>query len=492
MGALNILSDEAPLRGKTPFRSPELGGEPRALRALSQIIEGGLCHRCGSCVGICPTDTLATDSSGYPTVKNLSACTDCDLCVKVCPGDEFDFKALHQEKYGVGADLSFTHGHFLESFIGYSTDPYLRERSTSGGVVTAVLIHMLETKAIDGAVVITSDEKTLWKGKPIVAKTKEELLAATKSKYAISPTNEVFSEIKKLGGKYALVGLPCQIHGFIKASKLDPKLKEQVVLTIGLVCHAAVEHEAYDIIWDLLGDKAKDAMKFTSRIGKHPGAPHITMKDGSLYPVYYGDKKGYKPSSMEVINILYRLYSPKRCLTCFDAMSEFADITVGDPWMAPPDETVDFYKGWSFVLTRSEAGKKACKSLENSGGMIRKDVSRKTAIECNSLMANEKRWRAFRIIESQKRQGKPVPSYGAFGEEMPKQSGIQFFKTESNMLSHILCYLPRWREPFLRFMLTGGGYSLFYLNNLRRKFRFWRRDTWFMLRRNFSKDSSIL
>jgi len=173
-------------------------------------------------------------------------------------------------------------------------------------------------------------------------------------------------------------------------------------------------------------------------------------------------------------------------------MSEFADITVGDPWMAPPDETVDFYKGWSFVLTRSEAGKKACKSLENSGGMIRKDVSRKTAIECNSLMANEKRWRAFRIIESQKRQGKPVPSYGAFGEEMPKQSGIQFFKTESNMLSHILCYLPRWREPFLRFMLTGGGYSLFYLNNLRRKFRFWRRDTWFMLRRNFSKDSSIL
>jgi len=286
MGALNILSDEAPLRGKTPFRSPELGGEPRALRALSQIIEGGLCHRCGSSVGICPTDTLATDSSGYPTVKNLSACTDCDLCVKVCPGDEFDFKALHQEKYGVGADLSFTHGHFLESFIGYSTDPYLRERSTSGGVVTAVLIHMLETKAIDGAVVITSDEKTLWKGKPIVAKTKEELLAATKSKYAISPTNEVFSEIKKLGGKYALVGLPCQIHGFIKASKLDPKLKEQVVLTIGLVCHAAVEHEAYDIIWDLLGDKAKDAMKFTSRIGKHPGAPHITMKDGSLYPVY--------------------------------------------------------------------------------------------------------------------------------------------------------------------------------------------------------------
>lgn len=477
---LKILQDEQPLRERGVFSQPiskdevSSGSQPRALRSLSRIIDGGLCHRCGSCVGICPTDTLSVDAEGFPRVKNLSACTDCDLCWKVCPGDEFNFKEKFQQQFNEPCDLTSTHGHFTESFIGYSTDPVLRERSTSGGIVTGLLLHLIETNQIDGAVVIASDTEALWRGKPIIARTKEEIFEATKSKYAISPTNSVFGEILKTPGRYALVGLPCQIHGFVKAAALDARLKERVVLTIGLFCHAAVEHEAYEVIWGQLGDKAKDAVKFTSRIGKHPGAPHIHRKDGSLYPIYYGDKNGYKPSSMEVINILYRLYSPPRCLTCFDASSEFADIAVGDPWMAPPSDDVDFYKGWSFVLVRSERGSESLKSYAKN--MVRKDISRKEALACNSLMANEKRWRAFRIIETQKRQGKPTPSYGEFGVEMPIQKGKQFIKTEINMLTHILCYIPKLRAPFLRFMLTKG-YYLFYLNSFRRRFRFWARDT---------------
>lgn len=478
--SLKILPDEVPLRRSGEFvtgiskESAFSGSHPRALRSLSRIVDGGLCHRCGSCVGICPTETLGVDAEGFPRVKNLSACTDCDLCWKVCPGDEFNFKEKFENQFKEKCDLTHTHGYFTESFIGYSTDPYLRERSTSGGIVTGLLLHLIETGAIDGAVVIASDSEALWRGVPIIARTKEEIFEATKSKYAISPTNSVFSEILKTPGRYALVGLPCQIHGFVKAAELDARLRERVVLTVGLFCHAAVEHEAYEVIWKQLGEKTKDAVKFTSRIGKHPGAPHIHKKDGSLYPLYFGDRKGYKPSSMEVINILYRLYSPPRCLTCFDASSEFADVAVGDPWMAPPSDDVDFYKGWSFVLVRSERGSQALSSY--SAKMVRKEVSRSEALACNSLMANEKRWRAFRIIETQKRQGKPTPSYGNFGTEMPLQKGKQFIKTEINMLTHVLCYIPSLRAPFLRFMLSQG-YYLFYLNSFRRRFRFWLRDT---------------
>ncbi|NMC62288.1 MAG: 4Fe-4S dicluster domain-containing protein, partial [SAR324 cluster bacterium] len=330
--------EEFTLRGNSPFREnleweqSKNTTQPRALRALSQIIQNGLCHRCGSCVGICPTETLSLDDEGYPKVKALSACTDCDLCVKVCPGDEFNFQKFHEEKFGEKGDPNHTHGHFIESYIAYANFPGLREASTSGGLVTALLLHLMETKQIDGAIVVVSDKDILWKGKPIVARTKEEILASVKSKYAISPTNSVFSEIRAKEGKYAFVGLPCQVHGFIKAAQLDAKLKERIVLTIGLYCHAAVEHEAYKVIWDTLGEKAGRARNFISRVGKHPGAPNVILDDGTFYPVYFGWRKGYRPSSIEVINILYRLYSPARCLTCFDASSEFADISVGDPW----------------------------------------------------------------------------------------------------------------------------------------------------------------
>lgn len=488
--SLRILPDESPLRKDGPFlealpwQSGREDSSPRALRALARIVDGGLCHRCGSCIGICPTSVLGLDEEEYPRVKNLSACTDCDLCVRVCPGDEFNFHQLHQEKFGVDRPLTETHGHFESAAIAYAADPDLRRDSTSGGLVTALLIDMLEAGEIDGAVVIAPDKQVLWKGRPMIARSREELLNTAKSKYAISPTNSVLSEIRETPGRYAVVGLPCQIHGIVKARKLDPRLHDRVVLTIGLCCHAAIEHEAFRVIWDTLGDKKDRARKFISRVGKHPGTPHVELDDGSLYPVYFGDRTGYRPTSIEVINILYRLYTPARCLTCFDAMAEFADISVGDPWMAPPDSDVDFYQGWSFALIRSSGGKQVYERALERRAIVSKDLTRREAHACNELMAGEKRWRAFRVIETHRRQGKSIPSYGDPHEEFPRHGGLQFVKTELHMLSHLFCFLPKLRATTLRFFL-GKGYWLFWLNSRRRAFRFWWRDTRAAMRRRF-------
>jgi coenzyme F420 hydrogenase subunit beta len=455
---------------------------PRALRSLGKIIDGGLCHRCGSCVGICPTGVLGLDNEDYPSVKNLSACTDCELCVKVCPGDEFDIKQAYKDIYDTEVDLTSTHGNFDQSYLSYATDPFIREHSTSGGLVTAILLEQMKRGAIDGAIVIVSDPEQLWKGRPIVARTPEEILASMKSKYAICPTNSVFNEIREIPGRYALVGLPCQIHGFIKAAKLDQRLKERVVLTLGLFCHAAVEHEALKIIWGSLGDKVKQAKRYISRVGKHPGTPHLEMNDGSLYPVYFGEKRGYRPSSMEVINIVYRLYTPSRCLTCFDASAEFADIAIGDPWMAPPHSGVDFYRGWSFALVRSQRGKEAMEACQKAGGVVNELVTRREALACNRMMSTEKRWRAFRVIETLRRQGKPIPAYGPHGFRFPSQSGKQFVKTEIHMFTHIFCHLPRLRGLVLKLTLSNFGYFLLRLNSYRRSLRFIVRDSWASVR----------
>jgi coenzyme F420 hydrogenase subunit beta len=397
--------------------------------------------------------------------------------VRVCPGDEFDLLESYKKTLGVEADVTSTHGHFIDSSIAYATDSSIRERSTSGGLVTAILLNLLKRGEIDGAVVIVSDEKQLWKGKPIVARTEAEILSAMKSKYAICPTNSVFGEIRNIPGKYALVGLPCQIHGFVKAAELDQRLRERVVLTIGLFCHAAVEHEALKIIWNSLGDKVKGATKYISRIGKHPGTPHLEMSDGSLYPVYFGEKRGYRPSSMEIINIVYRLYTPARCLTCFDASAEFADIAVGDPWMAPPHGGVDFYKGWSFGLVRTPRGKVAYDRTLADGDIVVEPVTRNEALACNRMMGTEKRWRAFRVIETLRRQGKPVPAYGPHGFRFPRQSGKQFLKTEIHMFTHIFCHLPKLRGYVLRATLSNFGYILLWMNCQRRALRFFIRDT---------------
>ncbi|MFM1848171.1 MAG: hypothetical protein RL417_1645 [Pseudomonadota bacterium] len=487
--SLRIVPESAPLRGAGPFVEgmrwpvPEGSDLPRALRGLAQIVDGGLCHRCGSCVGICPTGVLGLDDREYPTVKNLSACTDCDLCMRVCPGDEFDFKRFHTDLFGTPGDVTDTHGHFVDSAVAFATDPVIREHSTSGGVVTAILVELLERGEIDGAIVIASDEKSLWKGKPIVARSRVELLNAMKSKYAICPTNSAFQEVRAIEGRYALVGLPCQIHGFRKAAELDPRLKSRITLAIGLFCHAAIEHEAFEIIWGTLGDKAQRAKRFISRIGKHPGTPYIELDDGSLYPVYFGDRSGYRPTSIEVINILYRLFTPERCTTCFDGLADFADISVGDPWMSPPEDHVDWYQGWSFTLLRTERGKQVFDSLVDANKLVSVPITRREAQRSNILMAEEKRWRAFRVIETHRRQGKSIPAYGDPHGRFPSHSGWQFIKTELHMLTHIFCFLPKYRARLLRFFLGSGGYYLFWLNSQRRSLRVWLRDSLARMRR---------
>jgi len=487
--ALRILPEESPLKGSGPFLESmkwppgDSADQPRALRGLARIVDGGLCHRCGSCVGICPTGVLSRDQHDFPKVENLSACTDCDLCIKVCPGDELNYEGIHQEMLGVAGELTETHGHFSRALLAHSNDSALRESSTSGGLVTAILVELLRKGEIDGAVVITADEEKIWKGKPILARTESELLAATKSKYAISPTNVIFHDILATPGRYALVGLPCQIHGFHKAAALDPRIKERVVLTIGLFCHAAIDHQAFEIIWESLGDYNKGAKRFISRIGKHPGAPHIELEDGTMRPVYFPEKKGYRPTSMEMINVLYRLYTPERCLTCFDALSDLADISVGDPWMAPPDDSIDFKEGWSFALVRSERGQSYLQKIEEAHAITTHDLTSREALNCNRHMAEEKRWRAFRIIETHRRQGKPIPAYGDVTRTLPRHSGLQFIQTEINMLTHALCFMPRLRAPVLRFFLGSGGYLVLWLNNKRRRFKVWLRDHRESLRR---------
>lgn len=455
---------------------------PRALRSLARIVDGGLCHRCGSCVGICPTSVLAVDDEEYPTVKNLSACTDCDLCVRVCPGDEFNFHEHHQALFGTEGSLTNTHGHIAEAAVGYATDQEIRDGSTSGGVITGLLVHMLETKQIDGAIVIGSSDAPVWKGKALLARTRTDLLSGMKSKYAITTTNAAFAEIRTTPGRYAIVGLPCQIHGYRKAIALDARLKERIVLSVGLFCHAAIEHEAYRVMFEGLGEKGQRAKRFISRIGKHPGTPHLEMADGTLYPVYFGDRTGYRPSSIEVINILYRLYTPERCTTCFDGLADFADIAVGDPWMAPPADGVNWTDGWSLVVLRTARGQAAYHQAVQAGALATVAVTEREARASNILMAHEKRDRAFRVIETHRRQGKPVPYYGESVGEFPRQRGIKFLKTEIHMLSHIFCFLPRYRAAVLRFFL-GKGYWLFWANSLRRRLRVWIRDSLFLVKR---------
>lgn len=473
-----------------PFKSlkkdqPE---PPRALKALGQIVENDLCHRCGSCVGICPTEVLALDKADYPVVKNMSACTDCDLCVKVCPGDEFNYPEFSKEIYGYVPDKHDVYGHIENGYLLHSTDPDIRARATSGGFVTGFLAYLLESGYIDGAMVVVADEKVPWKGIPKIARTKDELIAAMKSKYSIVGTNAIFTEMRETPGRYAMVVLPCQMHGVLKAQQLDKRLKERIVFTVGLLCHASLENEGLSDAYDHYATHSPETVdkvkKFYFRVGKHPGSSIIELEDGKKDYLFFPKKPSYHPDMIEMANVLYRMYTPKRCITCFDSHVDFADIAVGDPWMPLPVDGVNFHDGYTYAVTRNAEADRLIAGAVKAGYLKSIKIDQKAARTSNKAMGTEKRHRAFRVIESDRFSGKPVPEYYF---DIPEGSLKHKILTEINLMTHSLCFLPDVRKKILNAVLSPVGYYVLWANKKRRNLRTLRRDYTAKIKRKLGK-----
>jgi coenzyme F420 hydrogenase subunit beta len=448
-------------------KSNKMGKKEQILDKLMAIKAEGGCHRCGTCVGVCPSAALGIDSDCYPQIKDRSACIGCGKCLKVCPSSDFDCNAFTQKKHEY--DFNLTHGFFDSAILAHATNKVIRETGSSGGFVTQILLSLLNSGEIDGALVVGNreNEEQIWSGKPQIARTADQIIAAAQSKYTIASTNSVLSEIIKVDGRYAAVGLPCQIQGIKKAISLDKRLAERIVLTIGLFCHSTLTPEAYKSVWDIL--KIDEAHRFIPRLGKHPGTPYLEMINGEKKPLYFPEKKGFRPNSTEMLNVLFRLYTQQRCFLCHDALSEFADISVGDPYLPEP-QGVSLKDGWSFALIRSELGRKALDLSLQRGDIVIKELSQAEALKCNAVMIREKKDRAYYQIRKNRSVGKFSPIYTQSETDIPCLNRTQKIKVKLNLLSHWFCVRPAGRDRALRFFLGNVGYQFLKLNHYRKTF----------------------
>jgi coenzyme F420 hydrogenase subunit beta len=218
---------------------------------IAQVVKDELCTGCGTCVALCPEEAIKrtiNEKKGINVPElNEEKCNHCGICYEVCPGHEVDFKQLNLEIFGKGPEDVLI-GNYLNCYTGYATDYDIRYNSASGGLVTQLLVFALEEGVIDGALVTRMKKDNPLEPEPFIARSKEEIIEASKSKYCPVPANIVLKEILESedGKRFAVVGLPCHIHGIRKAELINKKLKAKIVLHFGLFCSHTV---------DFLGDR---------------------------------------------------------------------------------------------------------------------------------------------------------------------------------------------------------------------------------------------
>ena len=371
---------------------------------IEKIAKNGLCTNCGTCAGICPENAIRMDkdySCGcyYPQL-DAERCNNCGLCFRVCPGHSVDFKGLNIEIFGNEPEDVLI-GNYQGCYLGHATDDNLRYNAASGGIVTALLLFALKNGTIDGALVTRMKKDKPLEPEPFIARTKEEIIDASKSKYCPVPANVMLKEIlnSEDGERFAVVGLPCHIHGIRKAESANKKLKEKIVLHIGIFCSHT------DLFWQTefmlknLGLKEEDIAKINYRGEGWPGMMSVLLKDGRKVSVPYSE-------ATSLHNIW--IYALPRCLLCCESTSELADVSCGDAWL--PEVLTNEKIGKSIVISRTKVGEMLLLEATKKGYVELEEIYPEKVKQSGGMMQTKKRDIKVRFL-IRRLFSKAIPTY---------------------------------------------------------------------------------
>jgi coenzyme F420 hydrogenase subunit beta len=346
---------------------------------IKEVVKNELCTGCGTCIALCPNEALelTIDENKGIYVPNLDEekCNNCGTCYKICPGHEVDFKELNLAMFGKEPENVLI-GNYLNCYVGHATDYDIQYNSASGGLVTQLLIFALEEKIIDGALVTRMKKDKPLEPEPFIARTKEEIIEASKSKYCPVPANSVLKEILESedGERFAVVGLPCHINGIRKAEQINKSLKEKIYLHIGIFCGHAPNFLGTEFLLNKLKIKKEDVRNLSYRGEGWPGSMKISLESGELLlllPDYWNNLFGLN------------FFTPARCLLCSDGICELADISFGDAWLP---ELSDDKIGKSIIVSKNEIGEQLLQTMKLKNKINLNKTSAKKVIQSQAEM----------------------------------------------------------------------------------------------------------
>ena len=217
-------------------------------------------------------------------------------------------------------------GEHIACRMGYAADETIRANAASGGMITALLCHLLETKQIDGAWVTRSEIKDGKLGyKTFIATTCEELRESSSSVYMYMPLLQHVDMLREFDGKVAVVLVPCQMRAFSAMLEKDAELAAKVALKVGLYCSGSHHENATLVPLRKKKISLENAVRLYYRRGHWRGLSTVVYADGSEKTLSY-------PKTICAYKNAY-FFSRESCMVCQDHYCNAADISFGDIWL---------------------------------------------------------------------------------------------------------------------------------------------------------------
>ncbi len=217
-------------------------------------------------------------------------------------------------------------GEHIACRMGYASDESIRKNAASGGMVTALLCHLLETKQIDGAWVTRSEIKDGKLGyRTFIATTPGELRECSSSVYMYMPLLQHVDMLREFDGRAAVVLVPCQMRAFSAMLEKDEALAAKVALKVGLYCSGSHHENATLLPLRKKKISLDGAVRLYYRRGHWRGLSAVVYADGSEKTL------SYTKTICAYKNAYF--FSRESCMVCQDHYCNAADISFGDIWL---------------------------------------------------------------------------------------------------------------------------------------------------------------
>ena len=328
---------------------------------IDLVVNNDICIGCGLCVYKCPSKALDMkfNELGFLVPELVD---DCDLdgaCITVCPFNINPLAEIKSENELANNFLNETEnshpkiGKYKNIYAGYSEEHRLT--SSSGGMATFVLTDLLQRGIVNHVFSVKKGTEGGAHYEYAISNNKQELLKGSKTRYFPVTLATVFSQLDKLNGNVAIVGVACFIKAIRLAQFSDPLLKEKIPFLVGIICGGVKSSFFTDYLSNKSGVENKQYTNPNYRIKNFDSSAGdysfgctsvITKEKKSIKMRHVGDMWGTG------------LFKANACDFCDDVTTELADISVGDAWLHP---FVENGRGDNVLVTRSNLAEQIIK-----------------------------------------------------------------------------------------------------------------------------------
>lgn len=378
------------------------GGLPTLER---EVLRRDLCCGCGACLLVCRNKAFYQRDDGLIEVVagyDRSLCGNCALCAQVCPSMGL---GLQSAVAGWRADDNSLGGvcvqRPMQTLAMYSTDKNIRQNAASGGAVTAILVHGLDTGAFEAAIVVGREKERPWFPHPVLTSDVNTVIDCAQSTYSVCASLAALSSCcSKQVRRVAFVGLACHMQALRKAERYRSSLPwlPEITLTLELACSSnTLVTGTTSLLTDLFRLTLGQVRDVKYREGEYPGSFWVRTKQGQEFRIPFWQSVTH-----------FQDFKPWRCRLCQDWMSGLADLSFADGSDDPL--TLSRIGGTgdrkSCVFVWSRRGKEILRSACESGSL----QSQPTIFHTNAGLERKKKRFDEAVIEWPLRQDPTLPT----------------------------------------------------------------------------------